>query len=335
MNFRKCLAVACIVNMVGSYAEAISTFTDVNTAVAQVSADSTLLSTWINDQFKKGATFNSTAGNVVPSQIKLFGFEVGVEGVATASKVDIEGFHNLGTQLIDTTAIKMYNRMPFPAVLGHAKIGLPFGLDAGIRVGGIPSKTFNNDNTHFEIANSIFGLDLRKAVIEEGLTRPFGLTMGLNYTHAKGHIGVNTPYTATASNVVVAGQTYTPSFSATGNERTDWKTDSVGVQAILHKKILILNPFLGASVNHNSGTIQSSIMNVGNLVLTDPNNVNPTITQPLTAGGNSTSSPNKWDLRGLAGIEISILPFIKLGIEGEVANQNRIGGSIGLRAQFR
>src|SRR5258708_38669320 len=103
MNFRKCLAVACIVNMVGSYAEAISTFTDVNTAVAQVSADSTLLSTWINDQFKKGATFNSTAGNVVPSQIKLFGFEVGVEGVATASKVDIEGFHNLGTQLIDTT----------------------------------------------------------------------------------------------------------------------------------------------------------------------------------------------------------------------------------------
>jgi hypothetical protein len=334
MNLRKTLAVLCVLNMMSSVVQAIPTFTDVNSAVAQVTNDSTLLSGWIKDQFKNAVAFNSTAGDVIPLQLKVLGIEVGVEGVVTGSKVDVDSFHNLGTVLVDTTKIKMYNRMPFPSVLGHAKIGLPFGLDAGVRVGGIPSKTFDNGDTHFDISNTIFGIDVRKKVVEEKTLLP-GITLGLNYTHAKGHINVTTPYTATASDVVVGGLTYTPSFSATGNERTDWKTDSVGVQAILNKKVLILNPYIGASANHNSGTVSSSINNVGNLILTDPSHILPTQTKSLTAGGSASSSPNKWDLRGLAGMEITILPFIKLSLQGEVASQNRLGAAVGLRAQFR
>src|SRR5690242_18476381 len=139
MRLQKLFAVACVIQFTASAAHADTTFTSIDAAVAQVSADSTLLSGWVNDQFKKAAAFNSTAGDVVPSQLKIFGIEVGVEGVATGSKVDVDGFHNLGTQLIDTNKIKMYDHMPFPSVIGHAKIGLPFGLDGGIRVGGIPS----------------------------------------------------------------------------------------------------------------------------------------------------------------------------------------------------
>ena len=334
MKIKRFLAMVFIATMIGNSAQAV-TFTDINAAVAQVATDSSLVSGWINDQFKKAAAFNSTAGDVVPSQLKIFGIEVGVEGVVTGSKLDVDGFHNLGTELIDTTKIKMYDRLPFPSIIAHAKIGLPFGLDGGIRVGGIPAKSFDNGSTHFDIQNSIFGLDVRKKLIEEGELHPFGLTLGLNYTHAKGHIDVSTPYNATAGNVVVGGQTYTPSFSATGNERTEWKTDSVGVQAILNKKILFINPYIGASANHNSGTISSSINNVGSLILTDPNGILPTQTQALAAGGSASASPNNWDIRGLAGIEFTILPFIKLGINGEVANQNRLAGSIGLRAQFR
>jgi hypothetical protein len=292
------------------------------------------LSGWINEQFKDAAAFNSTAGDVVPSQLKIFGIEFGVEGVATASKVDVDGFHNLGATLIDTTKINMYNRLPFPSVLGHAKIGLPFGWDAGVRIGGIPSKSFDNGSTNFDVTNSIFGLDLRKKLIDEGELHPFGLTLGLNYTHAKGHIDVDTPYTVTGGNTVTVGpNTYTPSFNATGNERTDWNTNSVGVQAIVNKKILILNPYIGAAANHNSGTVSSSINNVGNLILTEPGL--PTLTQALTAGGSASASPDNWDLRALAGLEITILPFVKLGINGELANEGRYGGDIGLRIQFR
>lgn len=334
MRLQKTLAVLCAISFTGSAVQA-ATFANINEAVAQVAADSTLFSGWVNSQFRKAAAFNSTAGNVVPSQLKLFGVEVGIEGVVTGSKVDVDGFHNLGTSLIDTTKIKMYDHMPFPAILGHAKIGLPFGMDAGVRVGGIPSKTLNNDNTHFEISNTIFGIDVRKALIEEGITHPFGLTVGANYTHAKGHITLSTPYTATSANVTVGGQTFTPSLDATGTERTDWKTDSLGVQAIVNKKILFINPYLGASANHNSGRIESSVVNTGNLVLTDPNGILPTQTQALTAGGSANSRPNNWDVRGLAGVEFSLLPFMKLGINGEIANEGRFGGSLGLRVQFR
>lgn len=334
MKLERFVAVVCIASMSLGSAQAF-TYTNINTAVAQVSSDSTLISGWINDQFRKSAAFNSTSGDVVPSQLKIFGVEVGVEGVVSDSKLDVDSFHNLGTQLIDTNQIKMYDRLPFPSVIAHAKIGLPFGLDGGIRVGGIPAKSMNNGSTQFDVQNSIFGIDLRKKLIDEGMMKPFGLTLGLNYTHAKGHIDVDTPYNTTASNVTVGGQTFTPSFNATGDERTDWDTNSVGAQLILNKKILILNPYIGVSANHNSGSITSSINNVGNLTLTDPNGILPTQTQALSAGGGASGSPNNWDLRGLAGIEISILPFVKLGIEGEVANEDRLAGSIGLRAQFR
>src|ERR1700690_331469 len=134
MKIQKGLAIVCIVNLMSSVVQAVN-FTDLNSAKNAVSSHSTLISGWINDQFKTAAAFNSTAGDVVPSQLKIFGIEVGVEGEATASKVDIDGFHNLGSTLIDTNQIKMYNRMPFPSVIAHAKVGLPFGLDGGVRLG--------------------------------------------------------------------------------------------------------------------------------------------------------------------------------------------------------
>src|SRR3989338_6172042 len=165
MKLRQILGMACVASWVGNSVEAVVPPADLTQAVSQVTADSVLLSGWINDQFRTAAAFNSTAGNVVPSQLKIFGIEAGVAGVVSGSKIDVNSFHVLGTTLVDTTKIDMYNRMPFPSILGHAKIGLPFGLDAGVRLGGIPSKSADNGDTHFEISNTIFGIDLRKQII--------------------------------------------------------------------------------------------------------------------------------------------------------------------------
>ena len=164
---RRALAVACTLSILihPSLTYAAAPPADLTTAKAEVTADSALISQWFSDQFKSAVAFNSTAGNVVPKQLKLFGVEVGVEGVVTGTKVDVDGFHSLGTTLIDTTKITMYNRLPMPSVLGHAKIGLPWGIDAGVRIGGIPSTSSDNGTTHVNVANSIFGLDLRKALI--------------------------------------------------------------------------------------------------------------------------------------------------------------------------
>src|SRR5207302_9543289 len=100
--------------------------------------------------------------------------------------------------------------------------------------------------------------------------------------------------------------------NAIGAGRTDWDTKSVGAQLLLNKKILILNPYIGAAVNKNFGSVDTSITNTG--TVTSVNGV--ATNQTYTTFGSASSTPNTWDLRGLAGIELTILPFVRLGIGG-------------------
>jgi len=308
---------------------------DATAALNGIQSDSTKLSQWVSDQFKVAIPYNSTSGAVVPSQLKIFGFEVGVEGVASATKMDVDGLHHLGTQIVDTTKIDVFNRLPMPSVIGHAKIGLPFGLDAGIRVGGLPSKSIDKDDTKIKAKNKIVGIDVRKALIEDGLTHPFGLTVGVNYTHADGEIDLTTPLNYN-STVVENGHTYDVASTASSTGKSEWKTNSYGFQALLHKKILFLTPYIGASVNRNSGNIDTSMTTTGNVTLTDPNNAANTTTQSIgTLVGLGTASAEKWDNRLLAGLEIAPLPFFRIGLNGEYSGTRKLAGALGLRFQFR
>ena len=113
-------------------------------------------------------------------------------------------------------------------------------------------------------------------------------------------------------------------------EHADWKTNSVGLQAILDKKILFITPYIGAAVNRNSGDINNSITTTGTA------EVNGVATgDALSATGTSTDKARKWDVRGLLGVEFSFLPFVKLGIGGEYGGTKNVAGNVGLRFQFR
>ena len=328
MTLRKSLAVACILNLVGSNVFAAAPPAIVSQVTTQLASDSTLLSGWMTSNLKYVIPFNSTAGNVVPSQLKIFGFEVGVEGVVSSTKLDVDGLHALPTTLVNTQSIDTFSRLPFPMVLAHAKIGLPFGFDGGLRLGGIPSTNENSGSSKGSIKNKVVGLDLRKKIIDEGMLKPFGLTVGLSYTHADGSLDITNSYNSLST--TYQGHT----VSVTGGESTehaDWNTNSVGLQAILDKKILFLTPYVGASVNHNSGNINNSITTTGTPVVDGT----PDPTDTVSAVGSSSDSANKWDLRGLAGLEFTILPFIKLGLGGEFAGAKNVAGSLGLRVQFR
>jgi hypothetical protein len=320
MKIRQIVGLACAFNLLATVAQAAPP-TTLQEAIDQVNADAVLLTSWLNGQMKHVAPFNSTAGNAVPSQIKLLGFEVGAEAVVSGTKMDTDALHHLGTSLVDTTQIDTFSRLPFPMVLGHAKIGLPFGMDAGIRIGGMPKQTGHNGDTQLEVANSVFGVDLRKSLLDEGMTRPFGLTAGLNFTQAKGHLIAASPYTVNAGN----GVTFT---DAVGTARTDWNTKSVGVQLIANKQILFLNPYIGAAANKNFGKVSSSISNSGTI------DFNGNSASLAGTGGSSEVTPNDVDLRGMLGIEFTIMPLLKLGIGAEIANHNNVAGNIGLRVQF-
>ncbi len=330
MNIRQFFTAIFTVSLIGTSLQAAPPTTP-QEAIDQVQADSILLSRWLSNEFKHAIPFNSTSGNTVPSQFKILGVGIGVSAVVSATKSDEDALHNLGTSVVDTNQIDTFSRLPIPMILGHAKIGLPFGLDAGVRIGGIPSTDNDEGDTHVEVSNTVVGLDVRKQLIEEGVTRPFGLTLGLNYTRAKGHITATTPYDPNVgSNVTLAGPTGTG--EAVGTARSDWDTQSIGAQIILNKKILILNPYVGASVNKNFGDVETTITNAGSI--TAVNGI-PIAPQSFTTVGSATEKADDVDIRGLLGLEIGFLPFTKLTIQGEFANQGKLAGGIGLRVQFR
>jgi hypothetical protein len=120
--------------------------------------------------------------------------------------------------------------------------------------------------------------------------------------------------------------------NGTASEHADWTTNSYGVQAILNKKILIFNPYVGASANYNTGNITNSITANGTAVITNPDG--STTTQGVNVGGSGASSANPWDLRALFGIDLTIFPFVRLGLGGEYAGSKNLAGNFGLRIQF-
>jgi hypothetical protein len=320
MKFQKLLAVVCATALLASTG---ANAAPIDVARSEIASDSALVSQWMSDQMKVAVPFNSTSGNVIPHQVKIFGVELGVEGVASDSKMDVDALHNLGTQVIDTTKIDMFSRLPVPSILGQAKVGLPFGFDAGVRVGGLPATTLDKNQTHLSVNNTIWGLDLRKVLIEEGILHPFGLTLGANFTCAKGSFKVSQPYKSQAP---VEG--FTSSLMATGTGQTDWDTKSVGLQVLLHKTFLVVTPYVGLSANKNFGSVDTTITTSGTETISGIGN-------PVDVSGSGHATPNGIDTRALAGLELSLLPFIRLGLYGEYAGTQNMAASLGLRIQFR
>lgn len=307
---------------------------DFTKAVNQVQADLNLLTGWTADQLGRAVPYNSTTANTVPAQLKLFGFEVGILGAASAAKIDVDALRALPTTILDTNEIDVPDWIGMPTILAHAKVGLPMGFDAGVRFGGVPNTESTEGDTTFEGENKIIGFDVRKKIIEEGLGKP-GLTLGLNYTHASGEFTATGPFNANLGTTVIGSANFATTTSATSTGRSEWDTNSWGLQAMLNKKVLIFNPYIGGSANRNYGSVRVDNHTVGRITLTEVGNPTNTDFRDLDTSGVSSRDVNEWDMRLLAGTEITLFPFLSLGLHGEYGGSKAYGGSFGLRAQFR
>lgn len=333
MNRRAWLSMGFIVAISGPSQAAAPGTDDINAALADIRNDSILISRWIGDQLHTAVPYNANTGGVVPSQLKLFGVEVGLSGVVSSTKVDEGALDALPTRIISPSTIDTMERLPFPAILAHAKVGLPWGLDAGVRLGGIPEKEYTDDDTTTKVENKLFGLDVRKAVIKEGIGMP-GVTLGLSYMHADGDVKWSSPLSYRGQ-VVVGGNTFNTSSSGTGSAKSEWKTDSIGLEALLHKKLAIFTPYIGARVTHNNGTVDTAVTTAGNLTLIDPSNSSNTRTQAVNETGAAASKVQEWQTHAMVGTEITILPFMRFGLHGDFAGDGKVGAALDLRFQFR
>lgn len=299
----------------------------IDDAVTQLQTDSSLISQWTSDQFRNVIPFNATMGNTVPSQISMPGFEAGIGAFVSGTKFDTGALNNLATGVVDTGEIDTFSRFPFPLILLHAKAGLPFGIDAGFRLGGVPKTTFDKDSSRVSMKNSVYGIDLRKAIIEEGAVKPFGLTLGLSYTHANGSIQTETPYDEVPGTTVSGNNITLTNAKGTGN--IDWKTDSIGLHALVSKKFLIVTPSVGASIHHHNGGASTSIRTTGTV-----NDTTAATSQSFDVTGSGAGDAREWESRLTAGLEFSFLPFTRLGLNLEYAGSKNIAAGIGFRAQF-
>jgi hypothetical protein len=329
---KKCLALLMTLALIVPGTARADIVDDFGQALDQIQTDTARLSRWTADQLRNAIPFNATSGNVVPKQLKLLGFELGIEGMVSGTHMDIDGLKRIGTTIIDTNEIDAFDRLPFPLVLAHANVGLPFGLMGGIRFGGIPKTVISDEDTRGEFKNTVLGFDVRKRILDEGAAKPFGLTVGLNFTRASGSIDLRGGLDSIQTTHRFGVTDYMTTLDAIGTAHTKWDVNSWGLQAVMNKQILFMNPYLGASVNRNFGTVSTSFTTDGTLEIAD--GINPSYQNTATRTGVGSADVNPWDLRAMLGIEFSVLPFLRLGIHGEYAGSKNIAGGLGLRAQF-
>ncbi|MBI3292340.1 MAG: hypothetical protein HYZ73_05975 [Elusimicrobia bacterium] len=312
---------------------AAPTSDDFTTSTNRLSSDWKLLSQWQSDNLTESLAFHAASGVAFPADvIKLGGFELGFAGVVSSSKLDNGALLGLPTQVVRTQDLDRLNRLPIPAAVGHVKIGLPGGWDVGGKAGGF-SETLKKGDSRSKVKNTVWGIEIRKALIADGLTRPFGLALSATLDGAQGSLELTDTYNKTSPNVTMSGRQFDITPNTKTVDKADWNVKSLGGRLILSKKLPILHPYIGAAVNRNFGTVRSGITTTGDVTLKDLSD-GQTATQSVgTLSGSASAEAGTTQLRLLAGTEISLLA-LRLGLYGEYTARH-FAGTLGLRFQFR
>lgn len=292
-------------------------------ATTALQSDYQKIGLWFSDQFADAMAYNAASGTNMPANVaKLPGFELGVTFGVTASEIDTDALSQLGTSVIDTTQVDVYSRLPVPVGVAHVKVGLPWGMDLGGKFGSY-TLSADKEDSNFSFKNAVWGIELRKALAEDGLTRPFGLALGVSLDGNNGRITYDQPYNTPTT---YQGDTVTP--DVTNRITSDASVRTVGAKVTVSKNLLIVTPFAGLGLNKNFGSVRSTIRSFGNVTTTGAGGG----TQAVDVSSVAEAKANDVDTRLFAGIEMNIL-LLKLGISAEYAGKD-VAGNIGLRFQF-
>ena len=94
----------------------------------------------------------------------------------------------------------------------------------------------------------------------------------------------------------------------------------------------LVNLFLGAGVDQNSGSIDTKLKTSGTLTLTEVGNPSVTLSDAILIRGISSSNPDKSIFRLVGGVEFGLTLF-KIGVSGEYSEEtSALAGNI--RCQF-
>lgn len=285
---------------------------------ADLSSDSLQIGQWFSKEVGNLMAFQAASTHFLPGDTVGFpGVEVGIAGDVSAKKLDVKGFRGLSLSTLDNkgSEINLPASIPAPMLVLHAKVGLPGGWDVGAKGGSLGFDT-TSGNAKTKFSNKVFGVEVRKNLLGGGLTGAVlpDLSVSLGYDHASGDVTRNEVY-----NGAITGGT----LDADTTWKSKWNVGAITARAVVSKKFFVLTPFLGAGVTKLTGNTDTTVGIVGTAT--------PGGTQNISVTGSAKN--NKSIVHALAGLEISPVPFFKLGLGGLVA-KDLWSASLDLRVQF-
>jgi len=285
---------------------------------ADVTSDAVALSRWFSQELAAATAVNAAASPQLPGEVhSVLGVELGVSMAVSASTLDLDALDSLPLTDLNTSTVDMMSRLPIPLPVIHAKIGVPMGFDVGVKFG-----KFKFDSTDgakkSEVANQVFGLEVRRRLMGEGATGVLlpDVSVGLAYDVANGHASLDDRY---AANLNLPGGAAASSDLAWD---TDWQTSALTLRAVASKQLAIVTPYVGLGYTHLMGDAKTrlAIQETGN-------------------AANATEGAASADADGdivqvTGGVQFAFFPTLKMNLGG-MWSPDHFAGTLGLQFNFR
>ncbi|MBK8575673.1 MAG: hypothetical protein IPN90_08350 [Elusimicrobia bacterium] len=284
---------------------------------AVIQADSEVLAKWFSGEVAHATAFNAAANPQIPADVhNLLGVEVGLSAGMSSTNVDTDGFNNLPLTELDQSGFDMPSDVVMAMPIVHAKVGLPFDLDLGVKYGHLKYDDTNKD-AKSEVENAVFGVEIRRRLMGEGATGVVlpDVALSLAYDQANGDVKRTEHYVGP-----VTGGT----LDASTTMKSEWQTGAVTARVVASKQLLIFTPYIGAGYSRLMGDAETTV----DVVETGSS---------VGVGSVSSKGSAKADddiLQFLGGCEFTFFPLFKINVGGLYADKDW-AATAGVRFSFR
>ncbi len=295
-----------------------------------VEGDYTVLSQWIGKELSSPLSFLPGIGPDLPANVlSVPGVEIGLMLGTSVGNLNKDTFNSLSTDTIEPGEIDIPKTVAIPMPMLHAKLGLPSLPVVGKTDVGIKLGTLSYEINDCDLDYTVYGIQLRKEILEDGIASPGALSVNLSFNQMKGTVKISREYNY-VSQETYSGFNYDQNVDSVSSFETEWDINSIGLMAMYSKKVAIVNLFLGLGVDQNSGDIDTTLETTGTLTLTEsPMN---TLSDTILIRGTSSCDPEESIVRLVGGVELG-LTLLKFGLSGEYSEENyAVAGNV--RFQF-
>jgi hypothetical protein len=285
-----------------------------------IRTDSQQIAKWFSEEMGKMMAFQASALPLVNGAVHdILGFEVGLAGGLVTSDLDIARYKKLPLAALNNTGseISLPKDVGIPSGVIYAKVGLPKGIDVGVKYGALDyDDTVSDAKSKYK--STVYGLEVRKKLLGGGLTGVAlpDLALSLAYDNASGDVARTETYNAG----LLGGQT----LNAATTWKSEWNVGAVTARAVASKKILIVTPYAGLGYSQHTGDAETTITTVGTLA---PGGA-------ISETAKATGDADDGVLQALGGVEVAVFPLVHVNL-GYLWSEDNWAAQAGLLVTFR